>query len=147
MLGALSVFVMRDLVKTLVLEHKLGIEWYPLIVSGYFLIILTQNLIVQFDLSFSSAAISIIYVLTALAWIILGFTRRYPFIRMFGLGLAALSVIKLFLIDLGSLTQGYRIVSFFALGLILVAISFVYQYFSKLLELKVKVISNAETVN
>ena len=147
MLGALSVFIMRDLVKTLVLEHKLGIEWYPLIVSAYFLIILTQNLIVQFDLSFSSAAISIIYVLTALTWIILGFARRYPFIRMFGLGLAALSVIKLFLIDLGSLTQGYRIVSFFALGLILVAISFVYQYFSKRLELKVKVISDAETVS
>ena len=135
-LGVLSVLALRDTVRTVVLERKLGIEWYPLIISGYFVIILTQNLITQFDLSFSSAAISIIYVLTALAWIIFGFMRRYSFIRKFGLGLAILSVIKLFLIDLAGLTQGHKIVSYFVLGITLITISFVYQYFNKRLELK-----------
>jgi len=45
-----------------------------------------------------------------------------------------LSVAKLFIIDLAFLTQGYRIVSYFVFGIILLAISFVYQYFNKKLE-------------
>jgi len=44
-----------------VIDHKLGIEWYPLAISLYFVIILTQNLITQYRLEFSNAAISIIY--------------------------------------------------------------------------------------
>ena len=142
--GLLSVLAMRDLMKIIITGRKLGIEWYPLIISGYFVILLTQNLINQFGLSFSSAAISIIYVFTALAWIIFGFMRHYSFIRKFGLGLAILSVIKLFLIDLSSLTQGYQIVSYFALGITLIAISFVYQYFNKRLELKEVVSADVE---
>ncbi|MDR2712587.1 MAG: DUF2339 domain-containing protein, partial [Clostridiales bacterium] len=134
-LGLLSVLSLRDLMKTIVAGRKVGIEWYPLILSGYFIVILTQNLITQFDLAFSSAVISVIYVLAALAWIIFGFLRRYAFIRRFGLILAVLAVAKLFLIDLYNLTQGYRILAYFALGLTLIAISFVYQYFSKRLEL------------
>jgi len=124
------------------MERKLGVEWYPLLVSGYFVIILTQNLITQYNLSFASAWISIIYVLTALAWIVFGFIKRYSFIRKFGLGLALLSVVKLFLIDLASLTTGYRIVTYFSLGATLIVISFVYQYFSKRLELNMGVLDN-----
>ena len=135
-LGVLSVLALHDLMKIIVMEQKIGVEWHPLVISGYFVVILTQNLITQFNLSFSSAAISIIYALTALAWIIFGFTRRYSFIRKFGLSLAILSVIKLSLIDLAHLTQGFKIVSYFSLGVTLVAISFVYQYFNKLLGLK-----------
>ena len=133
--GLISVLAVRDLMKLIVSGRELGMEWYSLIISGYFVLILTQNLITQYNLTFSSAVISIIYVLTALAWIIYGFMRRYSYIRRFGLGLAILAVIKLFLIDLSSLAQGYRIVSYFALGITLVVISFVYQYFSKRLEL------------
>jgi uncharacterized membrane protein len=132
----LSLLALRDMMKIIVMERKKGIEWLPLVVSGYFVILLTQNLIAQYNLAFSSAAISIIYVLAALAWIIYGFMRRFAFIRRFGLALAIFAVIKLFLIDLTNLTQGYRIVSYFALGITLIAISFVYQYFSKRLELK-----------
>lgn len=141
--GLISVFAVRDLVKLIVTGRKLGIEWYPLIISGYFVLLLTQTLITQYNLSFSSAAISIIYVLTALAWIVYGFMRRYSFIRRFGLALAILAVIKLFLLDLSSLTKGYQIISYFALGITLVAISFVYQYFSKRLELKEEVSGDA----
>jgi hypothetical protein len=136
LLGLLSVFAMRDLMRIIIAGRKLGVEWYPLGVSAYFVILLTQILITQFDLAFSSAAISIIYALTALAWIIFGFMRRYAFIRHFGLGLVIFSVFKLFFVDLYALTQGRQIVSYFSLGLTLLVISFVYQYFSKRLELK-----------
>ena len=143
-LGVFSVLVVRDAVKIIVTQRKKGIEWLPLIVSGYFVILLSQNLIAQYNLSFSSAAISVIYVLAALAWIIYGFVRRFTFIRRFGLALAIFAVAKLFLIDLATLTQGYRIVTYFALGVTLIAISFVYQYFSKRLELKEGMTIHAE---
>ena len=147
LISLLSVLALRDLIKLIVMERGLGVEWYPLIVSAYFVIILTQNLIAQYGLSFASAWISVIYVLTALAWIIFGFVRRYSFIRRFGLGLSLLAVVKLFIIDLGSLTRGYQIVTYFALGITLVAISFVYQYFNKRLELKTEVPDNASEDN
>ena len=132
----LSVRVLMDFMKTLVMEKVLRVELYPLIVSSYIVIILTQNLILHYDVAFSNMSFSIIYVLTALAWIVFGFIKRYKVIRLFGLGLALLSVAKLFIIDLGNLTQGYRIISYFALGISLVAISFIYQYFNKRLEMK-----------
>jgi uncharacterized membrane protein len=135
-LGIFSVLSVLDAMKIIISERKKGIEWLPLIVSGYFIILLSHNLIKQYSLSFSSAVISIIYALTALAWIIFGFVRRFVFIRRFGLALAIFAVIKLFLLDLTGLTQGFRILSYFALGISLIGISFVYQYFSKRLELK-----------
>ena len=84
---------------------------------------------------------------TALAWIIFGFAQKYAFIRRFGLGLSILAVVKLFIIDLSSLTKGYQIVSYFALGITLLAISFVYQYFNKRLELKAEVVSDVKENN
>lgn len=142
-IGVMSVFALMDLMKTLVMERRLGVEWYPLLVSAYFVIILSQNLIAQYFIDFSNLALSIIYMLTALSWIIFGFVRRYKFIRIFGLVLSFLSVAKLFIIDLNGLTQdGFRIISYFAMGIILLAISFVYQRFNKRLEMKVTTVKN-----
>ncbi|MCL2720846.1 MAG: DUF2339 domain-containing protein [Treponema sp.] len=133
-LGVLSVLAIRDAMKIIILRQKKGIEWLPLVVSGYFIVLLSHNLVMQFNLNFTSAVISIIYVLTALAWIVYGFMKRFAFIRRFGLVLAVFSVMKLFIVDLYGLTQGYRIITYFTLGFTLVAISFVYQYFSKKLD-------------
>jgi len=145
LLGLLSVLAIRDAMKIIITQRKKGIEWLPLVVSGYFVVLLSQNLVMQFNLSFSSAVISIIYVLAALAWIIYGFVKRFAFVRRFGLVLAIFAVAKLFLVDLSGLTQGFRIVSYFALGITLVAISFVYQFFSKKLELLTGEIKPAKT--
>lgn len=126
-----AILALRDLILCLVMEGKLGIEWYPFIISSYLVVILTQNLITQYGLGFNNALISIIYLITAFAWITFGFIRRYAFIRRFGLGLSILSVAKLFIIDLAFLSQGYKIVSYFIFGVTLIAISFVYQHYSK----------------
>jgi len=131
----LSVLVVRDLILCLVTERKLGIEWYPFLLSLYFVVILSQNLITQFNLEFNNAVITIIYLITALLWIIFGFIKRYVFIRRFGLGLCMLAVVKLFIIDLSFLSQGFRIVSYFVFGMTLIAISFVYQYFNKRIDM------------
>ena len=135
-MGIISVLALCELMKLMVSNGKIEIAWYSIITSGYVIIVLTQNLISHYNLSFTSMLISIIYVLFALGWIVYGFIKRQSLTRRFGLGLALLAVIKLFLIDLSGLTQGYKIISYFALGITLVAISYVYQDFSKQLELK-----------
>jgi len=135
----IAVFAVKDLTKSFVMDGKLKVEWYPLIISAFFVFLLTQNLTIQLKLEFSNMIFSIIYAVTALLWIIFGFVKKYTLIRRFGLGLAVLSVVKLFLIDLSYLTMGYKIIAYFALGISLVAISFVYQYFIKKLDTAEKV--------
>lgn len=127
----LSVFTMKNIILYFILEKKWSVELLPLGVSLYFLVILSQTLIFQYDLEVTSAIISIIYVVAALAWIIHGFIKRYHYMRRFGLILSILAVAKLFLVDLPFLNQESRIVSYFAFGISFLGISFIYQYFSK----------------
>ena len=56
-----------------------------------------------------------------------GFWRRAAFLRWQGLVLLAVSIAKVFIVDVSTLSQGYRILSFLGLGALLLAVSFVYQ--------------------
>lgn len=56
-----------------------------------------------------------------------GFWRRSSFLRWQALFLLALAIAKVFLVDMSELSQGYRILSFLGLGVLLLAVSFVYQ--------------------
>jgi uncharacterized membrane protein len=56
-----------------------------------------------------------------------GFWRKSAFLRWQGLVLLAVSVGKVFLVDMSELSQGYRILSFVGLGALLLGVSFVYQ--------------------
>src|ERR1700722_13906523 len=58
---------------------------------------------------------------------IVGFLRRSAFVRWQALLLIAATIVKVFVYDVSQLDKGYRIVSFIALGVLLLAISFVYQ--------------------
>jgi uncharacterized membrane protein len=73
---------------------------------------------------FSYSALFMLYGAILLA---LGFSRRSAFVRWQALVLLALAIGKVFLLDVGQLSQGYRILSFLGLGALLLAISFVYQ--------------------
>jgi len=123
-----------------VVDRHAAIEWYPILISFYAVIILTQNLITQYGLEFQSLTISLIYIVTALLWIIYGFLKRYAYIRRFGLGLSILATAKLVFLDLSGLSPAGRIISYFAFGIFLLGISLVYQYFNKRLELHAEVI-------
>ncbi len=57
----------------------------------------------------------------------LGFWRRVAFLRWQGLVLLAVSIGKVFTVDVSALSQGYRILSFLGLGALLLAVSFAYQ--------------------
>jgi uncharacterized membrane protein len=56
-----------------------------------------------------------------------GFWKRSAFVRWQALALMAFTVGKVFLYDVSALDKGYRIVSFVALGGVLLAVSFIYQ--------------------
>jgi hypothetical protein len=142
MIGLLSVLAVSEVVKALVVEKILPLEYYPMLVSTYFVVILTQNLISQYHLEFQNFVISLIYIITALLWILYGFSKRFALIRRFGLGLSILAIAKLVFIDLHNLNPTLKIVSYFAFGFFLLAISFVYQHFNKRLELNVEVVPN-----
>ncbi|MGH9553401.1 MAG: DUF2339 domain-containing protein, partial [Terriglobales bacterium] len=58
---------------------------------------------------------------------VVGFWRRSAFVRWQALVLIAFTIGKVFLYDVSELDRGYRIVSFIVLGVLLLAISFMYQ--------------------
>jgi uncharacterized membrane protein len=58
---------------------------------------------------------------------VVGFLRRSAFVRWQALLLIAATIFKVFVYDVSQLDRGYRIVSFIILGVLLLAISFVYQ--------------------
>lgn len=72
-------------------------------------------------------AISAFLMLYGAALLAVGFWRRSGFLRWQALLLLVFTILKAFLYDMRSLSQGYRVVSFLALGALLLAISFAYQ--------------------
>lgn len=56
-----------------------------------------------------------------------GFWRRSAFLRWQALALITVTIAKVFLFDMSELAQGFRILSFLGLGVLLMAVSFVYQ--------------------
>jgi uncharacterized membrane protein len=78
----------------------------------------------QFAHYFSYSAIWLIYGAALMA---IGFWKRSAFVRWQSLVLIAVTIVKVFLYDVAALQQGYRVLSFVALGAVLLAISFIYQ--------------------
>jgi uncharacterized membrane protein len=67
------------------------------------------------------------FLLAGAALLVFGFRRRSALLRWQGLVLLAVTICKVFLLDTSTLSQGYRIISFLALGALLLAVSFAYQ--------------------
>ena len=58
---------------------------------------------------------------------VIGFWRQSAFVRWQALALIAVTVVKVFVYDTSQLDHVYRILSFIALGILLLAVSFAYQ--------------------
>ena len=72
---------------------------------------------------------SIAWALFAFALLLIGMKKKLRFVRYAGLALLIVTLVKLFLHDLGNLSQLYRIGAFIGVALILIVASFVYQRF------------------
>jgi uncharacterized membrane protein len=71
--------------------------------------------------------ISVTWAAYATALIVVGLYRRYAPIRYFGIGLFAITILKVFFSDLAHLEQIYRVLSLIGLGLLLLLTSYLYQ--------------------
>ncbi|HKO20566.1 MAG TPA: DUF2339 domain-containing protein [Acidobacteriaceae bacterium] len=74
-----------------------------------------------------SLAISGFLMLYGAVLLAIGFWKRSGFLRWQALALLVFTVVKAFVYDMRSLSQGYRVVSLMALGALLLAVSFAYQ--------------------
>jgi hypothetical protein len=72
-------------------------------------------------------SLSLAWAMYALGLIVLGFRRRSSLLRYLALSLFGITILKMFSVDLLELEGVYRIVGFVALGLMLLAASFLYQ--------------------
>ena len=79
----------------------------------------------------ASLGLSLLWALYAAILIVLGVVRRLRWVRIAGLALLALPVIKLFAHDSRTLEQEYRVIAFIALGLILLSGGLLYQRYSR----------------
>ncbi|HEX3661601.1 MAG TPA: DUF2339 domain-containing protein [Acidobacteriaceae bacterium] len=82
----------------------------------------TPNSAVDEQISYSAW-----FMLAGAAALAVGFWRRSSALRWQGLLLLCLSIGKVFLVDMRTLSQGFRVLSFLGLGALLLAVSFVYQ--------------------
>jgi uncharacterized membrane protein len=96
---------------------------------------------IQIERDFTYSALGMAY---GAMLMVVGFLRRSAFVRWQALLLIAATIAKVFIYDVSQLDRGYRIVSFIVLGVLLLAISFVYQRDWLRLSAKKKPRENAE---
>lgn len=78
-------------------------------------------------------SLSIIWAIYATFLIVVGIWKGYKPIRYMALMLFAITILKVFIVDLSVLERFYRIISFVALGIILIAVSLLYQKYKEIL--------------
>ncbi|MCY3801857.1 MAG: DUF2339 domain-containing protein [Chloroflexi bacterium] len=104
--------------------------------------ILSVQVVMAVDLAASSGStagnlkslsLSGLWALYAAVLIVLGIVRRWRWLRLSGLVLLAIPVLKLFVYDAFSLEREYRVAAFIGLGGLLVAGGFLYQRYSRVI--------------
>lgn len=121
-----SVLTVLDLTIQITAKAPKFAKAIGLVVSGYALASLTAVLGMNNMVAFTSWIISIIYIVMAAVWIVIGFKKRNALLRRFGLALALLSSAKLFLFDFRGIDAMARTLLFIGFGVTLLGISFGY---------------------
>lgn len=127
-------FSSRDFLIAYIRRQFKSSELYPLILGIYLIGILTVFINIQLQLNKVGLAISLLYLLLAISYILYGFRKRYMYIRRLGLGLTLVSTGKLIFFDLSFLSSGSKIIAYFSFGIVLIGVSFIYQRVSLRLE-------------
>ncbi len=121
-----SVLTVLDLTLQITAKAPKFSKAIGLVVSGYALASLTAVLGMNNMVAFTSWIISIIYIVMAAVWIVIGFKKRNALLRRFGLALALFSAAKLFLFDFRGIDAMGRTLLFIGFGITLLGISFGY---------------------
>jgi uncharacterized membrane protein len=75
--------------------------------------------------------ISVMWAVYGAALMALGFWRKNRILRFISLGLFALLLVKVFILDTSTVKSVYRIAAFLATGVTLVSVSYLYQFLKK----------------
>jgi uncharacterized membrane protein len=75
----------------------------------------------------AQVGLSILWTVLGVAGFALGVVLRRTGMRIYGLALLAIAILKVFIVDLASLDASYRVISFIALGVLLLLASYLYQ--------------------
>ncbi|HEV2462492.1 MAG TPA: DUF2339 domain-containing protein [Acidobacteriaceae bacterium] len=118
-LAAVSVLIVNALI-LISISLEIHNYWWMLRYSGNYSLVHDYRMYAQFTYS-------AFFMLFGAALLLLGFLRNSAFLRWQALVLLAISIGKVFLVDTSELSQGYRVFSFLALGVLLLAVSFAYQ--------------------
>ncbi len=78
-------------------------------------------------------AYSVIWGVYSVILIVVGILKRFRDVRLFAMGLFALTIAKVFLVDLASLERVYRVLSMTALGAILLLAAYLYQHYRRVI--------------
>jgi uncharacterized membrane protein len=126
-------------------EHPDRWAWAVLALSAVVIlwILTTEEIYLYWDCShrytrlpenwtyFSNMYISIFWALYGAILMVAGFAKHLRFVRYLALGLFALLLAKVFLIDMSNVRSVYRMAAFLATGLTLLGVSYLYQYARK----------------
>lgn len=109
------------------------IENFPVILYSLFggILFVTLNFEVaafshDYALLARFASISVLWTLFSIALMALGFIKNIHNIRMISIGLFAITIIKVFFVDMKDVSTPFRIISFIVLGLVLIGASYLY---------------------
>lgn len=91
-------------------------------------------------------SLSVVWALYGAGLLLVGRVRRSRLLRLLALALLGLTTLKVFFLDLSALDRAYRIVSFIVLGVILLAVSYLYQKSQQRAALEEKEEERAELV-
>ena len=130
-----------------IVEQKEGMLVYPMLfaLAGIFVlwVILTEQIYLYWYCKnwyaeamanwrfLAHMYISVMWALYGAALMIVGFWKRASLLRYIALGLFALLLAKVFILDTSEVKSVYRIAAFLATGVTLVAVSYLYQYVRK----------------
>ena len=121
------VVLLRSMVLAYLKRGMRSLELYPAAVAAWLLSVLVSFMIVQFNLGVETVSFTTAILLFALGAVSYGFAKRYRVLRVSALALVIAVLAKFFIYDLSGLSLELRILSFFGYGIILIAISFLYQ--------------------
>lgn len=131
MLNAYVFYAIRKLILKLFSLKKSNFEFYPVFIVFYIFIIFNIFMLYQFQRDYSSLLISFGYMVLAFMSIIFGLRKKFIYVRRLGLFLSIAANVKLFIYDLSYLSMLYKIAAYFSFGLVMLAISYVYQQLKK----------------
>jgi uncharacterized membrane protein len=126
-------FFYRRYGSTSVEIQKRGISVFVVLANILTLYALTAEVSIYYDqlgnsgqyMNWSNTAISVLWALYAVILTVIGFAKRFPAVRRMGLVLFLITAFKV-LLDVWSLGELYRIISFIVFGIIALSASFIY---------------------